>query len=237
MRVEVVEGLQTVRFVCDAPADGVEIDLTWHGAFPAIDEPRHIRRSGDDVILDAFRFVQTATVTGTVAIDGEEIDATADGWTGARDRSWGIRPVGQGAPGRQAGRARHVVVLDPPALRRLRAHAGARGGPRRLPHHQRGRAGVARRPHRAAGLGRAEGRVPLGHPLPDPRPHRPARAQRPRARARHRAPRPDAAVGRPGLRPRRRRLEPRPLDGRELDPARRPRPRRPGRRGSGWPGA
>ena len=99
MRVEVVEGLKTVRFVCDAPADGVEIDLTWHGAFPAIDEPRHIRRSGDDVILDAFRFVQTANVTGTVAIDGEEIDATAEGWTGARDRSWGIRPVGPGAPG------------------------------------------------------------------------------------------------------------------------------------------
>ncbi len=98
MRIEVVEALQEVRFVCEGAEHGVEVDLTWHGAFPAIDEPRHIRRSGDDVILDAFRFVQTASVTGTVTIDGERIDATAEGWSGARDRSWGIRPVGQGAP-------------------------------------------------------------------------------------------------------------------------------------------
>lgn len=99
MRIEVVEGLREVRFVCDAPDQGVEVDLTWHGAFPAIDEPRHIRRNASgEVILDAFRFVQTAHVTGTVTIDGEVIDATAEGWSGARDRSWGIRPVGQGAP-------------------------------------------------------------------------------------------------------------------------------------------
>ncbi len=100
MRIEVVEGLQTVRFVCDE-VEGMSADLTWDGAFPAIDEPRHIRRAGDDVILDAFRFVQTARITGSVTVDGTVLDATAEGWSGARDRSWGVRPVGQGAPAGQ----------------------------------------------------------------------------------------------------------------------------------------
>ncbi len=99
LRIEVVEPLQTVRFICEAPADGIEIDLTWQGAFPAIDEPRHHRRDGGQVILDAFRFVQTADVTGSITLDGTTIDATAAGWTGARDRSWGIRPTGENPPG------------------------------------------------------------------------------------------------------------------------------------------
>lgn len=102
MRIEVVEGLQTVRFVCDE-TDGIAADLTWNGAFPAVDEPRHRRRNGDHVILDAFRFVQTASVTGQWSVDGAVTDCTAEDWSGARDRSWGIRPVGEPTqPGRPA---------------------------------------------------------------------------------------------------------------------------------------
>lgn len=97
MTIEVVEGLQTVRFTC-ADDHGVSADLVWEGAFPAIDEPRHIRRQGDDVILDAFRFVQTASVTGSLTLDGTELVGEGVEWVGARDRSWGIRPVGAGAP-------------------------------------------------------------------------------------------------------------------------------------------
>lgn len=100
MRIDVVKGLHEVRFVCE-DTEGVSADLTWTGAFPAVDEPRHIRRIDDITILDAFRFVQTASVTGTVRIDDELLDATSEGWVGARDRSWGIRPVGEGTvPGR-----------------------------------------------------------------------------------------------------------------------------------------
>jgi hypothetical protein len=97
LRIEVVEGLQTVRVVCDDDEHGITADLTWEGAFPAVDEPRHIRRQGDDVILDAFRFVQTASVTGALVVDADDLLGGTE-WVGARDRSWGIRPVGQGAP-------------------------------------------------------------------------------------------------------------------------------------------
>ena len=101
MRIEVVEPLSEVRFTCAPNANGISADLTWTGAFPAVDEPRHIRRNGDVTILDAFRFVQTAAVTGWVDVDGHRLDATAERWIGARDRSWGIRPVGEPTqPGR-----------------------------------------------------------------------------------------------------------------------------------------
>lgn len=98
MRIEVVEGLQKVRFTCADDGHRVRADLVWDGSFPAIDEPRHIRRQGDDVILDAFRFVQTASVTGSLVVDGVELVGDGVDWVGARDRSWGIRPVGAGAP-------------------------------------------------------------------------------------------------------------------------------------------
>ena len=96
MGIDVVEGLKTVGFRCEGAEHGIEVDLTWEAAVPAIDEPRHIRRQGDTTILDAFRFVQTADVTGTVRVDDEALTATD--WVGARDRSWGIRPVGEGPP-------------------------------------------------------------------------------------------------------------------------------------------
>ena len=97
MAIDVLEGLKTVRFTCAAD-HGISAELTWDGSFPAIDEPRHIRRQGDDVILDAFRFVQTASVTGSLVVDGKELLGDGVDWVGARDRSWGIRPVGEGAP-------------------------------------------------------------------------------------------------------------------------------------------
>jgi hypothetical protein len=101
MRIEVVQGLQTVRFVCDDDGHGITADLTWEGSFPAIDEPRHIKRQGDNVILDAFRFVQTATVTGSLVVDGKDLLGEGVDWVGARDRSWGTRPVGEAtAPGK-----------------------------------------------------------------------------------------------------------------------------------------
>jgi hypothetical protein len=92
MSIDVVKGLETVDFRCEGAEHGIEVDLRWQAAVPATDEPRHIRRQGDTTILDAFRFIQTADVTGRVRVDDERIEASD--WVGARDRSWGIRPVG-----------------------------------------------------------------------------------------------------------------------------------------------
>jgi hypothetical protein len=92
MSIDVIKGLETVSFHCAGAEHGIEVDLTWRAAVPATDEPRHIRRQGETTILDAFRFVQTADVTGRLRVDGRTLEARD--WVGARDRSWGIRPVG-----------------------------------------------------------------------------------------------------------------------------------------------
>jgi len=105
-RIEVIEPLHKVRLVLEADDHGISFDITWTGSFPVVEEPRHIMRQGDKTILDACRFAQVGTWSGTMRVDGEELTLTDDEWFGSRDRSWGIRPVGESEPpGRAAAEA------------------------------------------------------------------------------------------------------------------------------------
>jgi len=102
-RIEVLDPLHRIRLACDGDDHGVGFDLTWEGSFPAVEEPRHIQRTGTKVMLDACRFAQVGTWSGVLRVEGQEIPVTPDRWLGTRDRSWGIRPVGEPeAPGRWA---------------------------------------------------------------------------------------------------------------------------------------
>jgi hypothetical protein len=102
-RVEVVEPLERIRVVCEAAEHGLAFDLTWDGSFPAVEEPRHVWRQNGRITLDACRFAQVGTWTGEIEVEGRKIAVTPDRWVGTRDRSWGIRPVGESEPpGRSA---------------------------------------------------------------------------------------------------------------------------------------
>jgi hypothetical protein len=102
-RIEVLEPLRRIRLVCDATADGVGFDLTWHGTFPAVLEQPHVLLTGNRVTLDATRFAQVGSWTGRLHVGGADLDVRPDTWVGTRDRSWGIRPVGEPAPPGRAG--------------------------------------------------------------------------------------------------------------------------------------
>ena len=104
-RVEVIDPLQTLRIVMEE-TEGIEVDLTWEGLFPVVQEQRHVLRAGNRVTLDAQRFAQLGSWSGQIVIDGTEIAVDPATWIGTRDRSWGIRPVGESDP---AGRP-----ADPP---------------------------------------------------------------------------------------------------------------------------
>lgn len=97
-RVEVIEPLERIRLVCDADDLGIGFDLTWTGSFPAAEETPHVMRSAGRVIIEAQRFWQVGTWAGVLRVDGEEREVTDDRWLGSRDRSWGIRPVGEAEP-------------------------------------------------------------------------------------------------------------------------------------------
>lgn len=102
-RIEVLEPLQRLRLVCDGDEHGIGFDLEWQASFPAVDEPHHVLRAGSRAILDAARFAQAGTWRGVLRVDGEELAVTPDRWLGTRDRSWGVRPVGEAEPpGRSA---------------------------------------------------------------------------------------------------------------------------------------
>jgi hypothetical protein len=97
-RVEVVKPLRTVRFVLDENEHGLSCDLVWEGHIPAFEEPRQYVRKYGRVLFDTMRFAQTGCWSGTLRVGGETIRVTPDRWKGTRDRSWGVRPVGETEP-------------------------------------------------------------------------------------------------------------------------------------------
>ncbi|MEY2431356.1 MAG: hypothetical protein QOC92_1081, partial [Acidimicrobiaceae bacterium] len=97
-RIDVVRPLEEIRIVCDGDDHGVGFDLTWQGSFPTVQEPAHILRRDGRTMLDASRFAQVGTWSGELRVNGETIAVDDDTWVGSRDRSWGIRPVGEADP-------------------------------------------------------------------------------------------------------------------------------------------
>src|SRR3954449_6319846 len=96
-RVEVTDPLHQLRVVMDE-TEGVALDLTWNGLFDVVQEQRHILRAGTRITLDAQRFAQVGSWSGQIVIDGQEITVDPAAWIGTRDRSWGIRPIGEAEP-------------------------------------------------------------------------------------------------------------------------------------------
>lgn len=95
LRCEVVDPLKQLRIVSEHP--DLSYDLTWTAVSPAFEEPLHVMADGNGrTTLIGCRFAQTGSWTGTIrTADG---DIAVDGWPGTRDRSWGIRPVGEAEP-------------------------------------------------------------------------------------------------------------------------------------------
>lgn len=99
-RIEILEPLQSLRIVCDAPDEELSCDLTWTGSFEPWAEPRHYSRKHGRVVFDTCRFAQNGRWTGWLRVGDERFEVTPDRWWGARDRSWGVRPIGEPeAPG------------------------------------------------------------------------------------------------------------------------------------------
>lgn len=103
IRVEIVEPLRTLRVHVDAPEQGLRADLLFEHRSPAIEEPHFKLQIGIRTLFDYTRLTQFGAWTGWIELDGERIDVRPETVMGTRDRSWGVRPVGEpqtgGAPG------------------------------------------------------------------------------------------------------------------------------------------
>jgi hypothetical protein len=80
---------------CDENEWGISADLTFSGTVDALEEPRTFIRRYGRVIQDVTRYAQVGVWEGTITVAGRSFDVTPDVWKGARDRSWGVRPVGE----------------------------------------------------------------------------------------------------------------------------------------------
>jgi hypothetical protein len=112
-RVEVLEPLEKIRFLLEPSEHGIACDLVWEGAIPAFLEPRQYLRRHGRVLFDTQRFAQTGCWSGTLEVAGERFTVTPDRWKGTRDRSWGIRPVGEAEhPGIRQGEGQMVGMWN-----------------------------------------------------------------------------------------------------------------------------
>lgn len=94
--IEVLQPLQRLKLLVQAPEHGVAAEIVFEGrAFP-IEEPRFIRRNGPRAFMDYTRLTQNGRYSGWVEVDG--VRTAVDGFVGTRDRSWGVRPVGARDP-------------------------------------------------------------------------------------------------------------------------------------------
>lgn len=101
-RIEIIEPLRRVRVLLDDNPSGLSCDLTFSSRTSAIQEGRQTLWSGTRRVMDATRFDQFGVWNGAVRHPDGEFDVTD--WHGTKDRSWGVRGVGErettGAPQR-----------------------------------------------------------------------------------------------------------------------------------------
>ena len=97
LTVEIVEPMVAHRIVVNGDL-GISADLSFRAFTPAIEEPRFRWVLENRVMFDYTRLTQFGRWEGWIEIDGTRIELTNE-IVGCRDRSWGMRPVGDRIPG------------------------------------------------------------------------------------------------------------------------------------------
>lgn len=91
--VEVVEPLRRLAVRVGPNQAGLEADLTFTARTEAIEEPRFTYRVSGRTVMDYTRLTQFGAWAGDLVVAGDVLDV-ATVW-GCRDRSWGVRRVGE----------------------------------------------------------------------------------------------------------------------------------------------
>ena len=95
LSLEIQEPLSQIRIMCDDAESGMHCDLLFTAFIPPHEEPRFIRRTGAQLSMDLTRMMQNGTWSGSITHGEQVIEVTASGFQGTRDRSWGIRTIGE----------------------------------------------------------------------------------------------------------------------------------------------
>jgi len=102
LSIEIVAPMRIVRVKLAPNSTGIECDLIFYARTAASQEPKNIMHEGVHSIMETTRFTQFGFWEGHISIDGKRTDVARATTLGTRDKSWGVRPVGEpqgGAPG------------------------------------------------------------------------------------------------------------------------------------------
>lgn len=95
-RLEISEPMRRARVILDDNESGVACDLTFTARTAPIQEAHQVLRDGTRRTMDATRFAQFGSWAGQVSHPDGTL--AVDDWYGTKDRSWGIRGVGEPDP-------------------------------------------------------------------------------------------------------------------------------------------
>jgi hypothetical protein len=93
--VEVLEPLRSLRLTVQPNPWEITADLVFTARCLPIEEPRFQRAHAGQVFMDSTRLTQHVEISGVMTVAGERIEVTPQRYWGSRDRSWGVRPVGE----------------------------------------------------------------------------------------------------------------------------------------------
>ena len=94
LAIEVLKPLSALRVRLDHEV--IKADLTFNARAKPMEEPRFTRRSGPRVVMDMTRLTQHGGYSGWLSVAGRKFEASPA--RGTRDRSWGVRTVGEREP-------------------------------------------------------------------------------------------------------------------------------------------
>lgn len=112
--LEIVEPLRVNRLRVDAPEQGLACDLTYTRRFATSEEPRQTMMDGGRIFMDVTRATQLGTWSGWIETPEGRREVT--NLQGTKDRSWGIRPVGEPLPGAPSTRAPQLCFFWAPLV-------------------------------------------------------------------------------------------------------------------------
>jgi hypothetical protein len=101
-RIEILEPMRSLRVVLERNETGIDCELVFRARTACVEEGRQTLRNARHVMMDATRFAQFGRWQGRVGYAGRSLAIEPARVLGTKDRSWGIRPVGEpeagGAP-------------------------------------------------------------------------------------------------------------------------------------------
>jgi hypothetical protein len=100
LSLDVLEPMRAIRLTLDANESGIEMDLTFRARTSPVEEARATLRRDGMVHQDTTRFTQFGRWEGWLSVDGVRVDVRVGDVLATRDRSWGVRTLGESAGGR-----------------------------------------------------------------------------------------------------------------------------------------